>query len=104
MGWGQWEKKRNRHVSGVGVLGGDGCFSQRLKRVDEEQPFRVNQEFSWGHIKSKMHIRNASGISYYVVLFRNLRLRREVRAGYLNLQVIAMLFFKTEEKKILKLS
>lgn len=84
-----------------------------MKRLDEEQAFRVNQEFGWGRIKSEMHIRNANGISYcvenvvggisyYAVLFRNLRRRREVRAGYLNLQVITMIFFKMKENKILK--
>lgn len=73
----------------------------------------MNQEFGWGRIKSEMHIRNANGISYcvenvvggisyYAVLFRNLRRRREVRAGYLNLQVITMIFFKMKENKILK--
>ena len=88
MGREQWEKKRNHHVSAVGLVGGDGCFSQRLKRLDKEQAFRVNLEFSWGPSKSKMHMSNANGIfyyvgnrvvgiSYYVVLFRNLRLRRE---------------------------
>lgn len=57
--------------------------------MEEEQAFRrsnLNDAFNWGHIKSKMHIGNSNEITYYAVLFRNLRLRR-AHSWILNLQV-----------------
>lgn len=71
-------------------MGGYDAFNRDLKRPEDEQAFRVTQEHDWGHIKSKLHVRNSNGIIYYVVLFRNLRLKGEVRAEYLNLKVISI--------------
>lgn len=59
-----------------------------IGKTGEGEGLSVDQEFNWGHFNSKMHIRNSNGITYFVVLFRNVRLSGEVRAGYLNFQVI----------------
>lgn len=59
-----------------------------IGKTGEGEGLSVDQEFNWGRFNSKMRIRNSNGITYFVILFRNLRLSEEVRARYLNFQVI----------------